>query len=205
MLGLGPPRTSYGADAPSPRSTPSDATDTDPPSAAMRVSRRARRSSDLTRAVLGGRPSLPAAESASTCPTDAAQLLRSVGRPEGQLARAVVGSDAETVEGLLVAGALTNASDALQPGWTPLHAAVERGCVRIVKLLLAHGADTRARDELTGTTPLLWASFCGQAECVAALLEWGGPSHVDFPQRLLDKDVVGRSALALARLKQVRI
>ena len=148
-----------------------------------------------------GRNNAPKSNSARA----AEQLLRDIKArsPELQLAHAVARGNAEEVEALLIAGASTGAADPQAPGWTPLlHVAAELGYVRILTLLLSRGADTTARDQLTDTTPLLWASFCGQAECVAALLEWGGPTHPDFPHRHLDKDLVGRTSLALARLHQ---
>ena len=45
---------------------------------------------------------------------------------------------ADTVKALLDAGADVNAADVT--GWTPLHAAAYNGDLRIVKLLLGHGA-----------------------------------------------------------------
>jgi len=55
------------------------------------------------------------------------------------------------------------------PDWeTPLHVASERGHVEIVRLLLEHGADLRARDS-DGRTPSELALQYGKLEIVELL------------------------------------
>ena len=70
-------------------------------------------------------------------------------------------------------------------GGTPLHvaAAVGEKCVRV---LLDHGADANARDDLK-TTPLHWAAGYSDVETVKALVEAGAD--------VTAKDAVGLSAL----------
>lgn len=62
---------------------------------------------------------------------------------------------------------LVNSRDAF--GWTPLHEAARIGSVGAVKLLLAHGADIRARND-DGQTPLDVARRSREPEAAAVLL-----------------------------------
>lgn len=56
-------------------------------------------------------------------------------------------------------------------GDTPLHHAAFRGDDRMVKLLLAFGADCNLQNYLFGQTPLHYASDCGYAACVLLMLD----------------------------------
>jgi ankyrin repeat protein len=55
---------------------------------------------------------------------------------------------------------------------TPLHLASHRGHADVARMLLEHGADADARDDLK-RFPLLWASEYGHVEVVRVLLEHG--------------------------------
>uniref|UniRef100_A0A182JF65 Ion transport domain-containing protein n=2 Tax=Anopheles atroparvus TaxID=41427 RepID=A0A182JF65_ANOAO len=67
---------------------------------------------------------------------------------------------------------------------TALHLAADEGNLDCVTLLLARGADVRARNH-RGFTPLHLAARSGSADCVEALLKLGGcdPNVADFDQR----------------------
>jgi ankyrin repeat protein len=70
---------------------------------------------------------------------------------------AISGANADIVESLLKAGAPVNAADTR--GMTPLVWAVstDRPEVRIIRLLLAHGADTTAKRSPDGESAIQWA------------------------------------------------
>jgi ankyrin repeat protein/L-ascorbate metabolism protein UlaG (beta-lactamase superfamily) len=55
---------------------------------------------------------------------------------------------------------------------TPLHEAAFSGNIRLIDLLVKHGADIEALNE-EGSTPLLYISQAGQAEAIDRLLEHG--------------------------------
>jgi len=129
-------------------------------------------------------------------------LLRSVSHPEGCLRRAAARGDEAAVAELLAAGADACATDPLQPGWSPLHVAVEHGHAAIAHQLLGAGAEPDACDELTGATPLLWACFRDQAACAKVILAHGSPDDPQWPQRHLKPDALGRTPLSLARQMQ---
>lgn len=59
----------------------------------------------------------------------------------------------------------------------PLTLACIKGHDRIVRLLLAHGADLRVRDE-DGVTPLHWAAIGNHHRCARLLLEHGADPNV---------------------------
>ena len=100
------------------------------------------------------------------------------------LIMAVHGSNPTVLETLLEAGANVNGNT---PGHTALHAAVLRGNLAAVEVLLAHGADTEAliekptpvrrqttdynfHDALIGSTPLWLAARFAEPEIMRALL-----------------------------------
>jgi len=100
----------------------------------------------------------------------------------------------DIVEALLRGGADVNGPDT--HGRTPLHAAAAgigggKHALRIVSLLLEHGADANARDSQTQCTPLFWAASGGaQSEIFELLLKHGAD-----PDAL---DGVGASAILFA-------
>lgn len=57
-------------------------------------------------------------------------------------------------------------------GMALLHWAADRGCVDVLRLLLASGADVNVTDE-DGQTPLHFASSVGHVDCVRLLLDGG--------------------------------
>jgi ankyrin repeat protein/catechol 2,3-dioxygenase-like lactoylglutathione lyase family enzyme len=67
--------------------------------------------------------------------------------------------------------------DAPHRGWTGLHAAARGGRHDVVRLLLEHGADPRAREAGDNTTALHWAAASGDAATVRALLDAGADVH----------------------------
>jgi hypothetical protein len=60
-------------------------------------------------------------------------------------------------------------ADVNGPGMSPLHLAVAVGATDVVRVLLAHGADTTAKDPQYQSTPTEWAAFFHRDE-IAALL-----------------------------------
>lgn len=54
--------------------------------------------------------------------------------------------------------------------WGPLHAAAYGGEPKIIKTLIAHGADVELHDTWYSGTPLAWAAFAGG---FSWLLCWG--------------------------------
>jgi hypothetical protein len=191
-------------------------------------SRRALRSKDLSERIRddigrlegskGATEALFAAEETVNTACSAAPMLsaddirRNIRRPELRLVQAVARSDRNAVAKLLAEGAALRSCDPLQPGWTPLHEAAQRGDLEVLKLLISHGASADAFDELTGTTPFLWACYCGHADCVKEMLLDGTPTpgslqmnwSIPGPnlERHLTKDDVGRTGLQIARLKR---
>lgn len=67
--------------------------------------------------------------------------------------RAVNRGDCEAVRQMLTAGARVGLNRMDGDGWTPLHRAVRRGQLELVRLLVAHGADCRLADR-DGWSPL---------------------------------------------------
>jgi hypothetical protein len=60
-------------------------------------------------------------------------------------------------------------ADVNGPGFTPLHLATAVGATEVVKVLLAHGADTAARDPQYDATPKQWAEFFHRDDLAAIL------------------------------------
>ena len=164
-------------------------------------SRRARRSKELNAIVYSKVHGTAAAPEIETL--DVGALMEQLGRDDGRLTRAAARGDTAAVAGLLQGGASPAAADVLQPGWTPLHAAVEGGYEGIVSLLLEHGADPDARDELTGCTPFLWGCYMGHKTCVSQLLAHGKGTAA-WQRRHMAVDPVGRDGAQLARLMEHR-
>ena len=96
--------------------------------------------------------------------------------------------DAPIVEALLDAGA--DANTTLPEGETVLMAAARAGSVRVLKLLLAHGADVGAREGWRGQTALMWAAAENHPEAMHVLIELGA--------RVNERSDTGWSALLFA-------
>lgn len=105
---------------------------------------------------------------------DVARLLRrdpGALQPEGRWGRLIIRASeygsAEIVETLLRFGASVNIRDNPRTsidstaGYTPLHAAAWTGNLRVISVLLRHGADVRAREEKYHGTPAGWADYAG--------------------------------------------
>ncbi|NXQ61676.1 ASB12 protein, partial [Anthoscopus minutus] len=92
-----------------------------------------------------------------------------------ELSQAVCQDDAQTLARLLSQDRYRRLINR-RSGWgvpsTPLRLAAARGCVRSLRLLLAHGADVDGLD-VKAQTPLFVAVSHGHHECVRALLEAG--------------------------------
>ncbi|NXR26796.1 ASB12 protein, partial [Cinclus mexicanus] len=92
-----------------------------------------------------------------------------------ELSRAVCQDDHETLAVLLSQDRYKKLIDR-RSGWgvpsTPLRLAATRGCVRSLRLLLAHGAQVDSLD-VKAQTPLFVAVSNGHRECVRELLEHG--------------------------------
>lgn len=67
-------------------------------------------------------------------------------------------------------------------GYNALFSAIERGNVNIVKTLIRHGASANSETEITGETPLTYASCSDKAEIVETLITYGG-AHVNHATR----------------------
>jgi hypothetical protein len=101
-------------------------------------------------------------------------------RGDVTLADEVSGIDAEAASELMrvaaayarwsLVTALVDAGAAVPTGGTtPLHVAAGAGELEVVQLLVAHGADTSARDPQFKAVPLDWARFLNQRDVVAWL------------------------------------
>lgn len=164
-----------------------------------------------TEALFAAEDTIHAARSRAPMLT-AEEVRRNIRRPELRLAQAVARRDQAAVVQLLETGANLEPCDPLQPGWTPLHEAAQRGDLEMLRILIRHGASPDAVDDLTGTTPFLWACYCGHANCVKDMLQDGAPTpgsqqmnwSIAGPNvhRHLTKDDVGRTGLQIARLNR---
>ena len=74
-------------------------------------------------------------------------LQEEKGTPEERLSSAAYNDDKPTVVALIKAGTNVNCRDESQ--WTPLHRAAEQNVVDVAKILVAHGAELNARDEVS--------------------------------------------------------
>jgi ankyrin repeat protein len=107
-------------------------------------------------------------------------------RPGGRWARLIVRAaeigSAETVESLIRAGASVHVRDRHEVavdqthGYTPLHAAAFRGNLDVVRVLLRHGADPKAREDKYWGTPAGWANYAGHHAVRDLILE--GPIDI---------------------------
>jgi ankyrin repeat protein len=94
-----------------------------------------------------------------------------------------------------------------EPGWRPLHAAIEEleqgGTIETLILLLRYGADVDAWDANHAATPLLMALFRGQREATRILLARGASPNVvgcegDSPLRwAVERDDLETAAMLL--------
>jgi ankyrin repeat protein len=88
-----------------------------------------------------------------------------------RLREAVERGDGDAVQRELDAGVPVDAAGRTR--WTPLHRAVDRGHVHIVRMLCAANANPNVRTETGGDTPLHIAAAKGDSASVAELLRVG--------------------------------
>jgi len=93
----------------------------------------------------------------------------------------------QKVKTLLERGANANLSDT--DGDTPLHAAAQRGNIKILQMLLAAGANPNAKNKVGGTA-LMWAGVGGREEAARLLIDHGADASL--------KDEMGMTASAWA-------
>ncbi|HTQ10401.1 MAG TPA: PQQ-binding-like beta-propeller repeat protein [Fimbriimonadaceae bacterium] len=107
-------------------------------------------------------------------------LLLGLGAPPADLEswwKAAREGDAPRIQALLAAGVDPNTE--FRDGGTALLFASQRGHVEAVRMLVEHGANVNAYDDLNGTTALTFA--LGHPEVVQALVDHGGnPDLRDF-------------------------
>lgn len=103
--------------------------------------------------------------------------LRPGGRWEGLIIRAAESADPGTVEALIEAGASVHARARQDVavdqthGYTALHAAAFRGDADVVRVLLRHGADPKAREDKYWATAAGWADYAGHSAVRDLILE----------------------------------
>jgi len=95
-----------------------------------------------------------------------------VTEPHNALVQAVFNEDVEEVKARVAMRAKVNVRDKAFDGITPLHAAVERGNIEIVKFLLAHGAKPNSRD-YQKRTPLMMMDSDFTPELFSLLISYG--------------------------------
>ena len=90
-------------------------------------------------------------------------------------------------EALLKAGADANAK--LSGGGTILMTAARTGNADIVRMLIEHGADVKARGDAYGETALVWAAEENHAEAAAVLIAYGANvnARTKAPERAKDR------------------
>jgi ankyrin repeat protein len=110
------------------------------------------------------------------------QAVRDAAAPQGALAAAILGGDTDAVREALRSGAKLSMtisdprSQAINNS-SPLYAAIARGHVEIVQLLLDHGADVNEPGAYDRETPLYAAASHGHVEILKLLLERGADAN----------------------------
>jgi ankyrin repeat protein len=106
---------------------------------------------------------------------EAEAIREAQARQEDQLFTAVKRGDYKKVEELILNSenkdVLVNAKD--NNGWTPLHAAVNKGHVKVVKVLIKAGANK----EDYRFTPLHFAAYWGHTEIAKVLIDTGANTN----------------------------
>lgn len=62
-------------------------------------------------------------------------------------------------------------------GVTPLHSAASQGSMRVIKLLLSHGAPTKCTDAMDGNPPAQWARFSGHLDAAILIEQYADDTH----------------------------
>ncbi|OON21775.1 ankyrin repeat protein [Opisthorchis viverrini] len=103
---------------------------------------------------------------------EVAMLSRGETEERTTLIPACINGDAETVKSLLLSGEY-NVNEVAPNGETALTRAVSANAIRIVELLLKHGADPNFTGKKVECTPLMEAASAGYTDIVRLLLEYG--------------------------------
>lgn len=98
----------------------------------------------------------------------------------------------ETVTGLLDAGADLEELDSGPNGWTPLLHAIHKGQIRVVRLLLARGADPN-RPARNGTSPVNLAASQGELAILRTLVAAGARVDSSANEALLNAAAGGHT------------
>jgi hypothetical protein len=114
---------------------------------------------------------------------------------EPALFNAVIAGDIDEIKRIIDAGAKLDAVGALDR--TPLHMAAFYGRTKIAELLIAHGADVNARDQIA-MTPLHAAVISGERAAALAGEPAVVPLLLDGKADLQAKNEEGQTALHLA-------
>jgi ankyrin repeat protein len=71
---------------------------------------------------------------------------------------------------------------------TPLHLACEGGFTEVVRILLEHGGQINAQDQMNGETPLHLACEAGYSDIIQLLLDYGADTSIEnvYKKRPLD-------------------
>jgi ankyrin repeat protein len=94
--------------------------------------------------------------------------LRAAGYVEGELRKAAIDGELESVTQLLALGLDPDAAAEMLADWRPLQYAAQHGNTQICTVLVEHRADVMARDR-NGETALMQAAYWGHAETAAEL------------------------------------